>query len=65
MTIFYSDMEPLSHYFPVKLHRSPATRFLSENPDIYISYIGPFSIVGYFYESHCTNYIFWQAYRAV
>ena len=34
MTIFYSDMEPLSQYFPVKLHRSPATRFLSENPDL-------------------------------
>ena len=38
MTIFYSDMEPLSQYFPVKLHRSPATRFLSENPDVYILY---------------------------
>ena len=28
-------MEPLSHYFPVKLHRSPATRILGENTDIY------------------------------
>ena len=35
MTIFYSDMEPLSQYFPVKLHCSLATRFLSENPDVY------------------------------
>ena len=25
-------MELLSQYFPVKLHRSPATRILSENP---------------------------------
>ena len=32
MTIFYSDMEPLSQYSPVQLHLSPATRILSENP---------------------------------
>ena len=58
-------MEPLSQYFPVKLHRSPDTRILSENPYIYISYIRRFSIVGYFYESCCTNYIYWQTCRAV
>ena len=33
MTIFYSDVETLSQYSPVKLHLSPATRILSENPD--------------------------------
>ena len=32
MTIFYSDVEPLSKYFPVPLHLSPATRILDENP---------------------------------
>ena len=32
MTIFYSDMEPLSEYFPVTLHLSPVTRVLNENP---------------------------------
>ena len=32
MTIFYSDMEPLSKYSPVTIHLSPATRILSENP---------------------------------
>ena len=53
-------MEPLSQYFPVKLHRSPATRIRSENP-VYLILDG----VGYFYESHCRNYIFWQACRAV
>ena len=31
MTVFYSDMEPLSRYSPVKLHLSLATRTLSEN----------------------------------
>jgi len=31
MTIFYSDMETLSQYSPVKLHLSTATRILSEN----------------------------------
>jgi len=31
MTIFYSDMEPLSKYSPVTLHLSPATTILSEN----------------------------------
>ena len=34
MTIFYSDMETLSQYSPVKLHLSHATRFLSENPGL-------------------------------
>ena len=32
MTILYSDLEPLSQYSPVKLHLSPVTRILSENP---------------------------------
>ena len=32
MTIFYSDVEPLSKYFPVPLHLSPYTRILNENP---------------------------------
>ena len=32
MTIFYSDMEPLSKYSPVTIQLSPATRILSENP---------------------------------
>ena len=27
-------MEPLSQYSPIKLHLSPATRILSENPVI-------------------------------
>ena len=31
MTVFYSDMEPLSRYSPVKLHLSLATRTFSEN----------------------------------
>ena len=31
MTIFYSDEEPLSKYFPVMLHLSLATRMLYEN----------------------------------
>ena len=35
MTIFYSDVEPLSEYSPVILHLSPATRILNENPDNY------------------------------
>ena len=33
MTIFYSDVEPLSKYSPVTSHFSPATRILNENPD--------------------------------
>ena len=33
MTIFCSDMEPLSKYSPVTLHLSPATRILSKNPE--------------------------------
>ena len=33
MTIFYSDMEPLSKYSPAMLHLSPVTRILSENPE--------------------------------
>ena len=32
MTIFYSDMKPLSKYSAVTLHLSPATRILSQNP---------------------------------
>ena len=32
MTIFYSDMEPLSKYPPVTLQLSPSTRILNENP---------------------------------
>ena len=32
MAIFYSDMEPLLQYSPVRLHLSPATRILSEKP---------------------------------
>ena len=31
MTIFYSDVEPLSKYSPVMSHLSPATRILNEN----------------------------------
>ena len=31
LTIFYSDVEPLSKYSPVTLHLSPATRILNEN----------------------------------
>ena len=31
MTIFYSDVEPLSKYSPVMLHLSPTTRILNEN----------------------------------
>ena len=31
MTIFHSDVEPLSEYFSVTLHLSPATRVLNEN----------------------------------
>jgi len=38
MTIFYSDVEPLSKYSPVTLHLSPATRILNENP-VYTSLI--------------------------
>ena len=34
MTIFFSDMEPLSQYSPVKLYLSPVTRILSENPEM-------------------------------
>ena len=33
MTIFHSDMEPLSKYSPSMLHLSPVTRILSENPE--------------------------------
>ena len=33
MTIFDSDVEPLSKYSPVMLHLSPATRILNENPE--------------------------------
>lgn len=29
---FYSEVEPFSKYYPVKLHLSPATRNLNENP---------------------------------
>ena len=32
MTIFYSDVKPLSKYSPVTLHLSPATRILNQNP---------------------------------
>ena len=31
MTVFYSDMEPLSRYSPEKLHLSLSTRTFSEN----------------------------------
>ena len=34
LTIFYSDVEPLSKYSPVTLHLSPATRILNENPAV-------------------------------
>ena len=33
VTIFHSDMMPLSQYPPVRLHLSPATSILNENPD--------------------------------
>ena len=39
MTIFYSDMEPLSKYSPVTLHLSSVTRILGENPDLIYKYI--------------------------
>ena len=32
-SILYSDVESVLQYSPVKLHLSPATRILSENPD--------------------------------
>ena len=32
MTIFYSDVGPLSIYSPVTLHLSPATTIVNENP---------------------------------
>lgn len=35
MTIFYSDVKPLSKYSHVTLHLPPATWILSENPDAY------------------------------
>ena len=35
MSIFSSHMEPLSQYFPVMLHLSPATRILNENSALY------------------------------
>jgi len=35
MTIFYSDVEPLSKYSPVTLHLSSAARILNENPGVY------------------------------
>ena len=31
MTIFYSDVEPLSKYSHVMLHLSPATRIFNKN----------------------------------
>ena len=34
MTIFYSDVEPLSKSSPVMLNLSPATRIGNENPGI-------------------------------
>ena len=34
MTVFYSDVVPLSKYYsPITLHLSPSPRFLNENPD--------------------------------
>ena len=37
MTIFYSDVEPFSKYFPVMLHLSPGTRILNETCVINVS----------------------------
>ena len=34
MTIFYSDVEPLSQYSPATLYLSPATGILNENPEL-------------------------------
>ena len=34
MTIFFSDVEPLSEHFPVTLHLSPATRILNKKPGL-------------------------------
>ena len=39
MTIFYSDVEPLSKYSPVMLHLSPATRICNEDPAYRLTHI--------------------------
>ena len=40
LTIYNSDMKPLSKYSPVMLHLSPATRILSKNPElIFLAFI--------------------------
>ena len=47
LTIFFSDMEPLSHYSPVHvlLHLSPAARILTENPEVACSvFVARFSV---------------------
>ena len=45
LTIFFSDMEPLSHYSPVLLHLSPAARILTENPEVACSvFVARFSV---------------------
>ena len=33
MTIFYSDVDPLSNYSPVMFHLSPTAEILNGNPD--------------------------------
>ena len=45
LTIFFSDMEPLSHYSPVLLHLSPGARILTENPEVACSvFVARFSV---------------------
>ena len=46
MTIFYSDVEPLSKYSPVTLPLSSATRIRNENP-VYNSFVQLFWDIDY------------------
>ena len=46
MTIFYSDVEPLSQYFSVTLYLSPATRILSKNPAVQNSHWNQSGVTG-------------------
>ena len=45
MTIFYSEVEPLSKYYPVTLHLSPATRILNENPASKVNHKSPVKVL--------------------
>ena len=46
MTIFHSDVEPLSEYFSVTLHLSPATRVLNENVAVQNSHWNQSGVIG-------------------